>query len=237
LHKILVTICARGGSKGVKGKNVRILDGSPLIHHTIRQSLEWNKADRVVVSTDSREIRKIAEASGAGVPFIRPSALATDSAAKIPVIRHALVESEKLYGERYDIIVDLDPTSPVRTTDDLDNALDLFQMEKPKTLFSVVQSYKNPYFNMVELDHHGKAHLSKRSTQSILRRQDAPMVYDMNASIYIFERGYLMNENNSSVFSDQSIIYEMSQFSAVDIDREIDFKFIELLIREGLVEL
>lgn len=237
MHKVLVTICARGGSKGVKGKNIRLLDGRPLIHYTIKQSLEWNKATRVVVSTDSREIKRIAEESNAEVPFLRPSDLATDSAAKIPVIRHALIECEKLYNEYYDIIVDLDPTSPVRSIKDLDNALNLFQTKKPKTLFSVVHSYKNPYFNVVELDQNGKAHLSKKSTHPIFCRQDAPRVYDMNASIYLYEREYLMSENNSSVISDQSIVYVMGQLSAVDIDREVDFKFIELLINEGLVEL
>ena len=116
-------------------------------------------------------------------------------------------------------------------------ALNLFLTKKPKTLFSVVQSYKNPYFNMVELDQNDMAHLSKRRAHPVFRRQDAPKVYDMNASIYLFARGFLMNESNSSVISDQTIVYEMSQFSSVDIDREIDFRFIELLTKEGLVEL
>jgi len=234
LHRILVTVCARGGSKGVKGKNVRLLNGKPLISCTIKQALDWGKASRIVVSTDSEEIANISREYGAEVPFIRPSDLATDRAGKVPVIRYALLESERVYREKYDIIVDLDVTAPIRTIQDLDSALELFDVKSPKTLFSVVAAHKNPYFNMVEIDKQGKAHLSKRPVDPVLRRQDAPTVYSMNASIIMFARDFLLDESNLSAQSDNSIPYVMDEIASIDVDREIDLKFIEFLIKEGL---
>ena len=237
METILVTICARGGSKGVKNKNIRELNGQPLISYSIQQALDWGKASRVVVSTDSVEIASIAQKYGADVPFLRPVNLASDMAAKIPVIRHALQESIKIYNENYSIIVDLDATSPIRTTGDLNKAFDLFQNSGSDTLFSVVHAHKNPYFNMVETDADGKVKLCKILESDIVRRQDAPKVYSMNASIYFYRQKYLLGEDNNSAISNNSSIYIMNDFAAIDIDREVDFKFVEYLIKEGMVKL
>ena len=235
--KILVTICARGGSKGVKGKNYRMLNGNPLISYTIKQALNWKKALNVVVSTDSEEIARIARESGAEVPFLRPTELATDSAPKLPVIRHALMECEKLHNTKYDIVVDLDPTSPIRTDEDLDNCLDLFAKNYSDTLFSVVPAHKNPYFNMVEQDASGKIILCKKLPGTIIRRQDAPKVYDLNASIYFYKREFIIQEDQKTPITENSSVYIMNEFSGMDIDREIDFIFVEQLVKEGLVKL
>jgi len=237
MDNILVTICARGGSKGVKGKNICLLNGKPLIYYTIKQAIDWSKASHVVVSTDSEEIAKVAKEHGAEVPFMRPSELANDAMAKLPVIRHTLIESEKFFKEQYDMVVDLDPTSPIRTIRDLNNALELFITKKPKTLFSVVPARKNPYFNMVELNKEGRAHIVKTPQTSVHCRQDAPKVYDMNACIYFFQREFLLDETNTTVQSDNTVVYKMGELSGVDIDREIDFKFIEYLIENGFVTL
>lgn len=237
MGRILVTICARGGSKGVKGKNIRLLNKKPLISYTIEQALKWDKTSRVIGSTDSEKIASICRRYGAEVPFIRPNNLATDTVGKVPVIRHALLEAERIYKERYDIIVDLDVTAPIRTIHDLDSALELFNLKNPKTLFSVVIAHKNPYFNMIEIDEKGKAHLSKRTSDPVLRRQDAPPVYSMNASIIMFARDYLLDESNVSAQSDNSIPYVMDEIASVDIDREVDFRFIEFLVDEGLAVL
>ncbi len=230
---ILCTICARGGSKGVKNKNIRPLLGKPLIAHTIKQALKWGKAKHVIVSTDSQIIADIARDNGAEVPFIRPSKLATDNAPKLLSIRHALVECERLNNEKYDIVVDLDATSPLRHIEDLDNCLKLFIEKKAKTLFSVVRAHRNPYFNMVERKKNGFVKLCKKLPANIVRRQDAPEVFDMNASIYFFRRGFLINPSHLMPFSDKTAVYVMSEFSAYDVDREIDFKFIESLLKEG----
>jgi N-acylneuraminate cytidylyltransferase/CMP-N,N'-diacetyllegionaminic acid synthase len=233
--KTLVTICARGGSKGVPNKNIRLLAGKPLIAHTIGQAQGWGKADRVIVSTDSPEIAAVARDFSAEVPFMRPSELATDTADKLAVIRHAVSECERIFQTRYDLIVDLDATSPIRKTEDLDRCYEIFTGKKPDLLFSVVRAHKNPYFNMVELNREGFAELSKRLPQAVHRRQDAPVVYAMNASIYFFRRDFLLDPANSSLFAGRALIYEMDDLSAVDIDREIDFKFVEFLFREGLI--
>ncbi|MFX1483471.1 MAG: cytidylyltransferase domain-containing protein [Promethearchaeota archaeon] len=150
--RILGTICARGGSKGVKNKNIRELDGKPLIYYTINTLREWGKADRIVCSTDSPEIAKLANKYGAETPFLRPKDLASDTAPKIPVIKHALHYCENEEGVNYDVVVDLDPTSPIRTTSDIDGALQNFIDKKADVLYSVTEAKKNPYFNMVELD-------------------------------------------------------------------------------------
>lgn len=234
MNNFLITICARGGSKGVKNKNIRDLNGHPLIYYTIKQALGWGKAKHIVVSTDSEEIAEIAKKYGAEVPFIRPVELATDTAGKVAVIRHALIASEKIFNQKYDFVMDLDVTSPVRTIQDLDNVLNLFLQKKPKTLFSVVNAHRNPYFNMVEETAEGKVILSK--TGNFVRRQVAPKVYDMNASIYIYQREYLLDKPNEGAISDNSIIYLMNETSK-DIDSEIDFKFIEFLIKMGIISL
>lgn len=235
MDNLLITICARGGSKGVKGKNIRLLLGKPLIYYTIKQAKDWGKGSRIIVSTDSEEIAEVAKEFGAEVPFIRPDDLATDTAGKVGVIRHALRSCEKYFKEKFDCAMDLDVTSPVRTAEDLENAYKLFLEKKPKTLFSVVPAHRNPYFNMVEEDSEGKVHLCKKG--NFLRRQDAPKVYDMNASIYIYNRQFLIEERAESAISDNSIAYVMDELSRTDIDSELDFRFIEYLVKEGIISI
>jgi CMP-N,N'-diacetyllegionaminic acid synthase len=237
MKNILIFIGARGGSKGVKGKNIRSLAGKPLIVHTIKQALKWGKAKRVVVSTDSPNIAKIAKQAGALVPFLRPAQLASDKAPKLLAVKHCLAECEKLLDDNYDIVVDLDATAPIRSIKDLDACLRLFLKYKPTTLFSVVSAHKNPYFNMVEEKKDGRIELCKKLPGRIVRRQDAPKVYAMNASIYFYQRDYLANTENPSPITNNSRVYVMDELSGVDIDREIDFKFVEFLVKEGLVKL
>ena len=237
MPNIIVTIGARGGSKGVRGKNIRKLNGIPLICYTIKQALNWGKAKRVVVSTDSDEIAYVSKKCGAEVPFMRPAFLATDTAAKLPAIRHALLETEGIFNEKYDIIVDLDATAPIRTIDDLNNCLNIFINDWPDTLYSVVKARKNPYFNMVEKNDSGHYVLSKKLENTIIRRQDAPKVYSLNASICFFKRDYFLNEKSKTCITNNSKIYIMDDIAGVDIDREIDFKFVEFLIREGIIKL
>jgi CMP-N,N'-diacetyllegionaminic acid synthase len=230
---ILVTICVRGGSKGVPKKNIRPLGNRPLIAYTISQAQQWGRARTIVVSTDSAEIAAVARKYGAEVPFMRPASLATDATGKLPVIRHALRECEVIYGEIFDTVVDLDATAPLRTVADLENCRTLFERERPNSLFSVVEAHKNPYFNMVELNEFGKPVLCKKSGATVQRRQDAPPVFNLNASIYFFNRGFLLEGAHSSVVTENSRIYVMPDASGFDIDREIDFKLLEFLVQEG----
>jgi len=228
--RILGTICARGGSKGVKNKNIRNLAGKPLIAYTIEYLKSWGKTYRIVCSTDSEKIADIAKKYGAEIPFMRPAELATDISGKLEVIQHIVRFCEKQENKKYDIVVDLDPTAPLREKKFLSEAFEIFMKSDANNLYSVSKSRKNPYFNMVELDENDYAHLSKKS--EVKRRQDAKQVYDMNASIYIFKRDFLLN--TKTYHSEKTAIYEMPEISSVDIDNEIDFLFIEYLIKKGV---
>ncbi|KUK75386.1 cytidylyltransferase domain-containing protein [Methanobacterium sp. 42_16] len=227
--KILVTICARQGSKRVKNKNIREIAGKPLIAHTIETAKEWGKADKIIVSTDSEEIAEISRTYGAEVPFLRPENLSNDTAPKLPVIQHAVKYLKDIQGEEFDLIVDLDPTSPLRTVKDIEKAYNIMVNEKPLNLFSVCPARKNPYFNMVELDSSGYAKLCKMTeNRKIFRMQDTPTVYEMNAAIYMYWAKKLFTMD--TVITDASLIYEMPPERSIDIDSETDFKLVEFLL-------
>ena len=230
--KILGTICARGGSKGVKNKNIKLLVGKPLIAYTVEYLKNWGKANSIICSTDSEKIAEIAKKYGAEVPFIRPKELASDHASKLDVLRHAVKFCEEKKNIKYDAIVDLDPTAPLRRKKYLEEAIDKFANKNVYNLYSVTKARKNPYFNMVEVDEKGYAHICKKS--NVVRRQDAKEVFEMNASIYIYNRDFLMK--TKTLHSDKTIIYEMPEIASVDIDKELDFMFIEFLLERGVFE-
>lgn len=228
---ILCTICARGGSKGVPKKNIRPLLGKPLIAYTIELALECPQISRAAVSTDSAEIAEIAKGFGAEVPYIRPAHLATDEASKLPAIQHLVrhyIDNVKFVP---DYVVDLDPTSPLRTMEDVKQCIDLI-MNDPEcdSVITGYKSNKNPYFNMVELDRNGFASLSKKPDGKILRRQDAPVVYSMNASVYVWKTDILFQRDD--IISGRTKFIEMPDDRSIDIDSEIDFKLVELIMRE-----
>jgi N-acylneuraminate cytidylyltransferase/CMP-N,N'-diacetyllegionaminic acid synthase len=179
--KRLCTICARGGSKGVKGKNLKTLLGKPLIAHSISQAKASGLFDLVAVSSDSDEILAVARAWGADHLVKRPDELATDQAAKLPVIRHCVTEVERLAGKMFETLVDLDATSPLRVPEDIRDAVELLEKSGAGNVITAMPARRSPYFNLVELDENGIVHLSKPPRNAIVRRQDAPMCFDMNA--------------------------------------------------------
>ncbi len=229
---IIITICARGGSKGVPGKNIRPLLGKPLIGYTIEQALAFPENPRIVVSTDDEKIKNIAQSYGLEVPFLRPDELASDTAPKIPAMIHAVLEAEKYWNEKYDIVVDLDPTNPLR---ELKHIQDMVQMltSMPQTsvVFSVTEAAKNPYFNMVELDNNQYAFLCKKSEYKGTRQQ-APKVYQVNSCIYVLWRDVLIQEQ--TVLTNRTRIYEMPEEASMEIDRPVDFEFVEHLMKKKL---
>lgn len=233
----LVIIAARGGSKGIKGKNIRDLCGKPLIAHSILQAKKWGKAAKIVCTTDSDEIASIAKEYGAEVPFRRPARISGDDAGKIDVLRHALTESEKYYKTKFDAVLDLDVTAPIRTVRDINNIIGIYRKKVPDCVFSVVKSRKNPYFNMVERQKDGTVAVCKKPLKKIRRRQDTPVVYDMNTSMYVYKRDFLLDTKNKMPYSKKTYVYEMPDVSAIDIDSEMDFRFIEFLVTKGLVKL
>lgn len=226
--KTVAIICARGGSKGVPRKNIRPLCGKPLVVHTIDVAKKCPLIDRVIISTDDPEIAEVAKTNGAEVPFLRPKDLALDNTSKLPVLKHVVNYLESQEGYYPDIIVDLDPTSPLRTKEDIEACIRMVREEGTDNVFSVTKGRRNPYFNVVEIVD-GRVRLVKSSTQPVLSRQEAPEVYDMNASIYVWKREALMNHD--SLFLKRTKIYEMPEW-AIDIDNETDFEFVEFILRK-----
>ncbi len=230
-HKtnVLCTICARGGSKGVPKKNIREVNGKPLIAYSIEQALESSLFDHVVVSTDCDDIANIAKQYGAEVFFKRSNELASDDSGKLPVIRDAFIRSEKQFNKKFVILVDIDATSPLRTVDDIKESVNQFIQNNNSNLISACLSHRSPYFNLIEEDKTGKIGLSKSLSGAVLRRQDAPKTYDMNASIYVWKRDAILHQD--SLFLDDTGLYVMPASRSFDIDSELDFKIVSFLLK------
>jgi len=228
-YKILCTICARGGSKGVKNKNIKPINGKPLIAYTIEQAKESGLFEHIVISTDSDMIADVSKEYGAEVFFKRLAHLASDNAGKLDVVKDALNRSEKYYKERYDYLIDLDATSPLRSVKDIIEAFGQFIKENNDNLITATPSRKSPYFNIVELNEEGRVTLSKTLNKEVLRRQDAPRCYDMNASIYIWKRDVLLS--NNTIFLEKTGLYIMPEERSIDIDTENDYKYVEFLMK------
>lgn len=229
--KVLCTICARGGSKGVKDKNIKLINGKPLIAYSIEQAHLTGLFEHIVVSTDSDQIAEIAEEYGAELFFKRSFDIASDKAGKIDAIRDAFKQSEEYYSEKFDYLIDLDATSPLRSVEDIKSAFKQFIVGDNSNLISAMPSRRSPYFNLVETDESGNVYLSKKLNKQTVRRQDVPNSYDMNASIYIWRRATILNED--SLFLDKTGLYIMPEERSVDIDSELDFKIVEFLMKEN----
>ncbi|MBG9387863.1 cytidylyltransferase domain-containing protein [Caenimonas aquaedulcis] len=222
--RTIATICARGGSKGLPGKNIREFAGRPLIAHTIAQALACEALAGVYVSTDDERIAQAARAAGATVPYLRPAELATDQAGKLPVIEHMVAHLEQ-QGIAIDRIVDLQPTSPLRESSDIAAAL----KEGPgaQLVVSVTEAHDNPYFNLVEQGADGLVRLSKGNGAA--RRQDLPAVYALNGSIYVWQRAALAHAAMHGLWSVGVAPYVMPRWKSVDIDTLEDFEYAEWL--------
>ena len=228
--KRICTICARGGSKGVKNKNIRELAGKPLLYYTLYQARASMLFDLIAVSSDSAAILDEARSHGADLLVDRPSELASDTAAKIPAIRHCVEEAELFFGKTFDTIVDLDVTSPLRLVEDIKGAVDLLERSNVSNVITAAPARRSPYFNLVETDIAGVVRLSKPLEEPIVRRQDSPQCFDMNASIYVWERSPLFN--NPTVFNSDTRLFVMPEERSIDIDTELDFEIVELIMRK-----
>ena len=228
--KRLCTICARGGSKGVKGKNIRPLLGKPLIAHSIEQARESGLFSAIAVSSDSDNILQVAKEWGVDFTIKRPDELATDQAAKLPVIRHCVAEVERQLGGVFDTVVDLDATSPLRSIEDIRQAVALLEESGAGNVITGTPSRRSPYFNLVEVKDGGVVELSKPLKMAIVRRQDAPKCYDMNASIYVWQRDVLFSAG--TLFSADTRLYVMPEERSHDIDSELDFEIVRMLMEQ-----
>ncbi|MBA4391138.1 MAG: hypothetical protein C0399_09385 [Syntrophus sp. (in: bacteria)] len=228
-HVVVCVIPARGGSKGLPGKNIKMFCGKPLIAHTIEQARQSQYIDRVIVSTEAEEIAQISKKYGAEVPFMRPMELAGDSAATVDVLLHAINWLEDKDQCLFDILVLLHVTTPLRSVEDINKSVTLLVEENADNVFSVAEAHRNPYFNMVEEGSDGFVKLVKEGCFST--RQAAPKVYDMNASIYVWWKNVL--KEGRKIFLIKTKAYVMPKERSIDIDDDLDFKIAEFLKMKG----
>lgn len=229
---ILITICGRAGSKGVKNKNFRDFLGIPLVNYTIVAANLFKKRNPnynidICINTDSDELLNMFSKNSDVLCIERPSELATDNSPKVPVIKYSLNYAEEKFNKKYDYVMDLDITSPLRKSEDIENALNkAISNSETDVVFSVVQSRRNPYFNMVE-QRDGK--IQKIISSDFVARQQAPQVYDMNASIYCYRRNSLLNILKNSPLEGNYDISIMKDTAVLDIDSEEDHELMEVL--------
>lgn len=236
--KTLCVISARGGSCGLPGKNIRDLLGKPLIVWSIEQALETPEVDRVVVSTDSESIATVARKAGAETPFFRPSHLATSETGKFEVFKHALQACEQYYQEDYEFYLDLDCTNPLRDVSDISACIAQFRMRREHGVdgvFTICPARKNPYFNLLESDRQGALRISKKLLSTIVRRQDAPSVFEHVASIYVLTPDYI--HQASHLLEGHTEGYDIGHEKSLDVDSDFDFLLIEYLMKRKLEQL
>ena len=224
-HVVVCVIPARGGSKGLPGKNIKTFCGKPLIAHTIEQAKQSRYIDRVIVSTEDEAIAQISLEYGAEVPFVRPMELAGDNSSTIDVLLHAINWLEDVDRYDFDILLLLHTTTPLRSVQDIDQSIAFMVEEKADNIFSVAEAHRNPYFNMVEEGADGFVRLVKEGCFST--RQAAPKVYDMNASIYVWWKYVLKQEKK--IFLKKTKAFVMPKERSIDIDDDLDFKIAEFL--------
>ena len=235
---LLITICARGGSKGIPGKNIKKLNGIPLIEYSIKLAKKVEiefKNVTIALSTDSKEIKDVASDCGLNSTYIRADSLSNDNSGKVDVIRDLVFFEEKSKGIRFDYILDLDVTSPLRNLEDIKKAYDIINSNKQAlTLFSVSHASRSPYFNMVEKKKDGFYSQVKKPKGTLLTRQSAPLVYELNASFYYYKRSFFDLDYNG-VITDKSLIYVMPHL-CFDLDHLIDFEFLSFLLENNKLD-
>ncbi|WP_017211316.1 cytidylyltransferase domain-containing protein [Clostridium beijerinckii] len=228
MKKILSVIPARGGSKGVPRKNVRQLNGKPLIAYTIEEAKKSRYIDRIVVSTEDEEIAAVSREFGAEVPYLRPKELADDNSPTVDCVIHMLNWLKENENYMPDYVCLLQCTSPLRTFEDIDRTIEKLINTHMDGALSVCEADINPYWtNVFEGD---KLKYFIEEGKQITRRQDLPKIYSVNGSVYIIKTDVLLYNKTFEV--DNITAYIMKNENSIDIDNEIDFKFAELLVKE-----
>jgi CMP-N,N'-diacetyllegionaminic acid synthase len=234
---VLAVIPARGGSKGLPGKNILSFVGLPLISHTILFARLCPEITRCIVSTDSPEIADVARQYQGDVPFIRPSELAQDDTPMWPVLQHALRQVEHETGESYDYVLLLDPTSPAREPADISQILDRLQQRSVANgIVGVSKPDFNPVWNcVVETDGWMGDLVTGGSDYN--RRQDAPDIYRINGSLYLWRAEFVRTEGRSWRQTGGHLIHEIPEIRAMSLDSAIEFQKAELMVKGGLISL
>lgn len=228
---VLAGVFARGGSKGIPGKNLRPLCGIPLVGYAVEAARASSRIDRVLISTDDPDIADAAREHGAEVPFMRPGRLARDDTPEWLAWRHML---ETLGGDDGaglpSALVSVPPTSPLRAVEDLDRCIDRFFEAEPDAVVTVCEADRNPYFNMVTMDDQGRVRLVGRGEEAVHRRQDAPVVYDVTTVAYVLRPDFVLGAD--SLFEGEVQAVEVPRKRGVDIDDWIDWELAEVLMRK-----
>lgn len=238
VRPVLAVIPARGGSRGLPGKNILPLAGLPLIAHSIRLSKLCGEIAKCIVSTDSEEIAAVARDHGAEVPFLRPAALARDDTPMWPVLQHALGEMEARDGVRYGSVLLLSPASPGRLPEDVSDAIRM--LDDDASAVGVVAASKppfNPRWVCVDIAADGYMRQSFPDGSNYIRRQDVPEVYRINGALYLWRRDHVASCERPQYFEVPHRMLEIPESRAIDIDSEADMRLAELMLREGLVRL
>ena len=233
MTKPICFIAARGGSKGVKRKNVRLLAGKPLIAHTIESSINSNIFSHVIVSTEDKEIAIISKKFGAEVPFLRPKKLATNSAGMAEVLVHGLKKLHAL-GYDFDTFVSRDCTVPFIRTKDIAGSIRLLKQKHCNAVFGVYRQHLNPYFNMMELDSNGFLKLVKNKGNRPASRQKAPIVYQLNGLFTYYTEKFL--EYRKPLLP-KALPYEIPAETGLMIDTEFEFKLAEIIIQKKILSI
>jgi CMP-N-acetylneuraminic acid synthetase len=226
--EVVALICVRGGSKGLPGKNIRLLAGKPLLTRAIEQAQAVKRISRIIVSTDSEEIATVARDAGAAVPFLRPAELAQDNSPEWLVWRHALNYLKDTDGDYPDALISVPATAPLRAVEDLECCLDEYEKGEVDMVITVTDANRNPYFNMVKVLPDGTVGLVIPPKGSITRRQDAPVVYDMTTVAYVARPEFVMTKNGT--FEGRVRYVHIPTERALDIDTPLDFKIAECLL-------
>ncbi|MHB8110081.1 MAG: acylneuraminate cytidylyltransferase family protein [Syntrophorhabdaceae bacterium] len=223
---ILATVCARGGSKGVKGKNIRILCRQPVIKYTLDLLKDSSIIDDYIISTESDLIIDVVKNAGFAVRFKRPAELAGDKVSRIEPIQHAVTWIEKEDKKHFDIIVDLGVATPLKSVEDMENCIKLAIDSDADNVLSACPSSRNPYYNMVEIiDSRVKI---VKEIRTISDRRDAPIVFDLNDAFNVWKHDVLFRENCQ--FNDTTKLFIMPRERSIDIDEEIDFILAEFFM-------
>ncbi len=226
--KAVAFIFARGGSKGLPGKNIRPLAGKPLIAWSIEHAQAVKRIDRVIVSTDSQDIADVARAYGAEVPFMRPPELARDDSSEWLAWRHALNFVRETTGALPEVMISVPATAPLRHPIDIENCLDIFAQGDTDMVLTITDSHRSPYFNMVKINPDGTVGLVIPTTGIITRRQDAPVVYDMATVAYVIKPEFVMTHQTAFEGSVRAV--HVPPERAIDIDTLLDFRIAECLL-------
>lgn len=234
---ILFTICGRAGSKGLKNKNLKMFLDNPLVYYTMvaieLYAEKYNGSDTIhtCLNTDSKELVDLVTKRASDYFVInRDEKLAGDAVAKMAVIKDCLAKADAYYNILHDIVIDLDITSPLRTVDDIHNAIKYKKRHVDMdVVFSVTNARRNPYFNMVKQNTDGT--VSKICESNYTARQQAPEVFDMNASIYVYESSFLKGNITNKIFDGKCGIIKMLDTAVLDIDSEEDFVLMEIIAK------